>query len=89
MQSARAFLLTPLGAQGVPGRTGPAENIPAPACGGHRGPLWEGSGTGPGGRGRHTHQQRVQLSRVVGEEPGRLLAQLAYLGDLVEGKRRG
>jgi hypothetical protein len=29
-----------------------------------------------------THQQRVQLSCVVGEEPGGLLAQLADLGDL-------
>lgn len=30
----------------------------------------------------HTHQQRVQLCCVVGEEPGRLLAQLTNLGDL-------
>lgn len=38
-----------------------------------------------GGWGRAalgTHQQCVQLCRVVGEEPGGLLAQLADLGDL-------
>lgn len=47
-----------------------------PAWGvGHR----DGAG---GGQPSRTHQQRVQLCRMVGEEPGRLLAQLTDLGDL-------
>lgn len=40
------------------------------------------TGRGPGAGGLCTHQQRMQLCRVVGEEPGGLLAQLADLGDL-------
>lgn len=35
---------------------------------------------------KKTHQERVQLGSVVGKEPGRLLAQLADLGNL--GKKR-
>ena len=51
-----------------------------PAWGvGHRVARRDGAG---GGQPSRTHQQCMQLCSVVGEEPGRLLAQLTDLGDL-------